>query len=229
MTLILPNGFWSICRWRSVCLLHFLPILANWDVVSCLIALIWTQLLVIILPSIPGGGEREIANGSNSRSHKQWLEHSDPSAPTFRIFQIGIFCEENKLLVERTGRGAVSLLRSPSVISDTYWSQSSVEPGDSDDWSLFTVNSSGRTHQQHHLLVSQSSIPGSSHQCLLINNISTSVVFSMTTEESCDTQDVLQRYVSFLVLVSVTTKHFWKHFVAFIFQRKHYLNDNFSI
>ena len=95
------------------------------------------------------------------------------------------FCEENKLLVERTGRGAVSLLRSPSVISDTYWSQSSVEPGDSDDWSLFTVTSSGRTHQLHHLLVSQSSIPGSSHQCLLINNIFTSVVFWMKTEERC--------------------------------------------
>ena len=139
------------------------------------------------------------------------------------------FCEENKLLVERTGRGSVSLLRSPSVISDTYWSQSSVEPGDSDDWSLFTVTSSGPTHQQHHLLVSQSSIPGSSHQCLLISNISTSVIFSMTTEESLDTQDVLQRYVSFLVLVSVTTKHFWKHFVGFIFSTRALFKRQFSI
>ena len=79
------------------------------------------------------------------------------------------FCEENKLLVERTGRRAVSLLRSPSVISDTYWSQSSVEPGDSDDWSLFTATSSGLTHQLHHLLVSQSSIPGSSHHQVIID------------------------------------------------------------
>ena len=142
------------------------------------------------------------------------------------------FCEENKLLVERTGRRAVSLLRSQSVISDTYWSQSSVEPGDSDDWSLFTVTSSGPTHQQHHLLVSQSSIPGSSHQCLLISNISTSVVFSMTTDEqeSCwRLRCIATVGFLFLVLVSVTTKHIWKHFVAFIFSTRALFKRQFSI
>ena len=142
------------------------------------------------------------------------------------------FCEENKLLVERTGRGAVSLLRSPSVISDTYWSQSSVEPGDSDDWSLFTVTSSGPTHQQHHLLICQSSIPGSSHQCLLISNISTSVVFSMTTDEqeSCwRLRCIATVGFLFLVLVSVTTKHIWKHFVAFIFSTRALFKRQFSI